>query len=191
MPITDYDYDLEDGPQVNWVRVWMKPERGDPSRFAVQYETTIDDERIPVIRYDAAHGPIALYVPAGPHAGFDWRGTTRRHLDAHDLLHFLGQRQRTDRPLVIVLDNASFHRSADLRRAVPDLRKRNVYLSYLPPYSPKLNAIEPVFRAVEHVDLPERRCRTAAALEAAVDEAHARVEVKVLGQPETQPGLAA
>ena len=138
-------------------------------------------------RYNA----MALYVPAGPHAAFDWCGTTRRHLRAADLVHFLGQRPRTEVPLVLVLDNASLHRSADLRRALPDLRTHDVHLYYLPPYSPELNAIEPVFRAVKHLDLPARRYRTAAELEAAVDDAFASVETKLLGERRQQPRLAA
>ncbi len=137
------------------------------------------------------YNTMALLVPAGPHAAFDWCGTTRRHFDAADLLHFLGQRPATAVPLVLVLDNASFHRNATVRRARPALRRHNVYLYHLPPYSPELNAIEPVFRAVKHLDLPERRYATAAALEAAVDEAFARVETEVLGQPPNQPRLAA
>ncbi len=137
------------------------------------------------------YNTMALYVPAGRHAAFDWCGTSRRHFRAADLVHFLGQRPTTDVPLVLVLDNASFHRSADLRRALPDLRAHNVYFYYLPPYAPELNAIEPVFRAVKHLDLPERRYTTPAALEAAVDAAFARVEAKVLGQFPQQPRLAA
>ena len=137
------------------------------------------------------YNTMALYVPAGPHAAFDWCGTSRGHFHAEDLVHFLRQRPATDVPLVIVLDNASFHRGADLRRALPDLRKRNLHLYYLPPYPPELNAIEPRFRAVKHLDLPERRYRTAADLEAAVDAAFARAEAKVLGQPQQQPRLAA
>ncbi len=134
---------------------------------------------------------LALHVPVGPHAAFDWCGTTRRHFQSADLAHFLCQRPATAVPLVIVLDNASFHRSADLRRALPDLRRHNVHLYYLPPYAPELNAIEPLFRAVKHLDLPERRYRTAADLEAAVDAAFARVEATVLGQRQQQPRLAA
>jgi putative transposase len=137
------------------------------------------------------YNTMALYVPTGPHAAFDWCGTTQRHFDAADLLHFLRQRPAAAVPLVLVLDNASFHRNTDVRRALPELRAHNVFLYYLPPYAPELNAIEPVFRAVKHLDLAERRYTSAAALEAAVDAAFARAEAKVLGQPKDQLRLAA
>ena len=149
-------------------------------------------KRVP---YEAPQGrrynTMALYVPSGPHAAFDWCGTSQRHFRTADLIDFLGQRPATCVPLVIVLDNASLHRGANVDRALPDLRKRNVYLYYLPPYAPELNAIEPLFRAVKHLDLPERRYATVADLETAVDAAFARVEVKVLDQREDQPRLAA
>jgi len=137
------------------------------------------------------YNTMALLVPAGPDAAFDWCGTTRRHFQAADLVHFLRQRPKTAVPFVLVLDNASFHRSRDLRRALPDLRAHNVHLYYLPPYSPELNAIEPVFRTVKHLDLPERRYRSAAALEAAVDAAFDRGEATLLGKPQQQLRLAA
>ena len=137
------------------------------------------------------YNTMALLVPAGPDAAFDWCGTTRGHFRAEDLVHFLGQRPETAVPLVLVLDNASFHRSAPVRQALPALRKHNLYLFYLPPYAPELNAVEPVFRAVKHLDLPERCYRTAADLETAVDAAYARVEAKVLGRCQHQPRPAA
>lgn len=137
------------------------------------------------------YNTMALYVPTGPHPAFDWCGRSQRHLLAADLVEFLCQRPITEPPLVIVLDNASLHRGVDLREALPELRRHNVYLYYLPPYAPELNAIEPVFRAVKHLDLPERRYATTAALEAAVDAAFARVETKALRQPQQQPRLAA
>ncbi len=84
----------------------------------------------------------------------------------------------------VVWDRAGAHRG----KRVQELALERVFL---PPYSPELNAIEPTFRAVKHLDLPERRYATAAALAAAVDEAFARVEAKVLAQPLNQPGLAA
>jgi DDE superfamily endonuclease len=137
------------------------------------------------------YNTMALYVPAGPHAAFDWSGTSQRPLGAADLIDSLGRRPATAVPLVVVLDNAGRHRGADLRRALPAPRARNVYLFDLPPYAPELNAIEPVFRAVTHLALPERRYASPAALVAAVDAAFTRVEARVCGRRDDQPRLAA
>lgn len=67
----------------------------------------------------------------------------------------------------------------------------NVFRYSLPPYAPELNAIEPVFRAVKHLDLPERRCRTTADLLAAGDPAFTRVASTMIGQCHQQPRPAA
>lgn len=137
------------------------------------------------------YNTMAILVPDGPHAAFDWCGTTRRHFTAADLVHLLTTRPRTEVPLVVVLDNAGLHRARVVRDALPQLRAHNVYLYYLPPYSPELNAIERAFRTVKHTDLPERRYTTAAALEEAVDAAYDRFEQKLLTQHHNHPRLAA
>jgi transposase len=53
------------------------------------------------------------------------------------------------RPTVIVLDNASIHTAASvqLRRAVWETR--DLYLFFLPPYSPHLNIAETVWRQLK------------------------------------------
>ena len=136
------------------------------------------------------YNTMALVVPVGPSAAFDWIGTGC-HFTAADLIRFLLDRPRTDVPLVVVLDNAGLHRAKAVRAARPALQAHNVHLWYLPAYAPELNAIEPIFRAVKHLDLPERRYPSAAALEEAVDAAYCRVEARILGRPTLQPRLAA
>jgi hypothetical protein len=39
-----------------WLRVRITTDRGDVTNFTVQYETTVGDRRMPVARYDFAHG---------------------------------------------------------------------------------------------------------------------------------------
>ena len=77
---------------------------------------------------------------------------------------------RRGRPCVIVLDNYSVHRSAAVKEVLPALAAAGVTCFYLPPYSPELNAIEPLWRHVTHEDRPVRSHDTADALKAAVDD---------------------
>jgi hypothetical protein len=135
------------------------------------------------------HG-MALYAPSGPAPFFDWYGRTT-HLTSDELIGLLAVRQRTAVPLIVVLDNASFHRSLDVQDASRELWKRRIYLYYLPPYSPELNAVERVFRTIKHQELPERTYPTLARLTTAVETAFARQEAKLLAQHPTQLGLAA
>lgn len=75
-----------------------------------------------------------------------------------DLVAFLRHALPPDRgvPRVVVMDNASFHRARKVKDALPDLRKRNLHLYYLPPYSPELNDIERLFRKAKHEAMPRR-----------------------------------
>ncbi len=55
MPATEYEIELDDAG-LEWLRVRFETSIGHVSAFAVQYETTIGGRRIPVTRYDSAHG---------------------------------------------------------------------------------------------------------------------------------------
>jgi hypothetical protein len=124
--------------------------------------------------------PPALYWVAKP-------GSLR----AEHLLRFLHELPPVTTPTVVVLDNGSIHRSTDLRVAVPDLWARGVYLCYLPPYSPELNDIEPVFRVIKHDELPERRYATVPALLDAVHIAFTTYEARRIANSVHHPRPAA
>ena len=112
-------------------------------------------------------------------------------LRAHHLIAFLRELPAAPVPTVVVLDNGSIHRSNETRAAVPDLRARGVYLYFLPPYSPDLNAIEPVFRVVKHHHMPERRYASLPALLAAVHTAFTTHEEDLIAKHAHQPRRAA
>ena len=110
---------------------------------------------------------------------------------AEDVVQFLRDLPAAPVPTVVVLDNAGLHRSRVVQTARPALRAQQIYLYYLPPYSPELNAIEPVFRVVKHDELPERRYPTVPALTAAVDTGFTNYRARLHGKSHAQPGLAA
>ena len=59
-----------------------------------------------------------------------------------------------DKPTWIVLDNAPQHRSKEFRDQIPRWEKRNLFLQYLPAYSPELNLIEILWRFIKYMWLP-------------------------------------
>jgi transposase len=136
------------------------------------------------------YNTLVLYAPRGVQPAWDWIGKPRAFA-AEDLIHFLLERPPCPVPLVIVLDNASLHRSQAVRAALPRLWARGISFSFLPAYSPELNAIERRFRVLKHDDLSDRVYTPFAALEAAVDAAYTRYERTLLPQSDTHPGLAA
>ncbi len=57
---------------------------------------------------------------------------------------------RREKPLVIVLDNYSVHRSARFAEECVKWRAADIELFFLPSYSPELSGIEPVWGDVKH-----------------------------------------
>lgn len=54
------------------------------------------------------------------------------------------------KPTVVVLDNASFHRSKIFKENIVKWANRGLTLLYLPPYSPQLNIIEILWRFIKY-----------------------------------------
>lgn len=76
-----------------------------------------------------------------------------------------------ERPLMLVLDNYSVHKSQVVATARPTLEAANIYLVYLPSYCPELSLIEPVWNDVKQHHLPTRSFVEVSDLKRAVDDA--------------------
>jgi putative transposase len=137
---------------------------------------------------------LAAAVLDGPAPALHWigyAGTWRGDHIVRALEELLADPAADGRPTIVVLDNASIHHSRIVHDALPDLAARGVRLFYLPPYTPELNAIERIFRAIKHHHLPERRYTTIDDLAAAVDRAFTEYEELLVVKHTHQPGLAA
>lgn len=58
--------------------------------------------------------------------------------------------QRVNRPTVLVMDNAPWHKSDVLLKKQKEWNQKNVYLFFLPTYSPHLNLIETLWRKIKY-----------------------------------------
>lgn len=58
------------------------------------------------------------------------------------------------RPCMVVLDNASMHRSAAFTAKIQEWEDDGMYLLFLPPYCPELNLIEILWRKLKYEWLP-------------------------------------
>ncbi len=141
-----------------------------------------------VVPYEAPQGRrvnvIGALAPYGPTPRLVYESRTGK-LDGVAFLQFLWRDvaglpaapdvlpagYRRARPCVVVVDNYSVHRSHLIQAAQPALAAAGVRFYYLPPYSPELNAIEPLWRHLKYEDLPVRSHVTAESLNAAVDQA--------------------
>ena len=54
---TEYEVDLdpEGTPEREWIRLRIATEKGNVVAFTVQYETTIEGQRFPIVRYDTEY----------------------------------------------------------------------------------------------------------------------------------------
>ena len=59
-----------------------------------------------------------------------------------------------DKPVFVILDNASIHRSKKFMSRLPLWQEKQVYLCFLPPYCPELNLIEMLWKKVKYEWLP-------------------------------------
>jgi putative transposase len=78
---------------------------------------------------------------------------------------------KRERPLVIVLDNYSVHKSQTVQAVLPELEAADIWLCYLPSYCPELSNIEPIWQAVKHHQMQERSQTQIKAMKQAVEQA--------------------
>jgi transposase len=71
------------------------------------------------------------------------------------------------------------------------LAKQGIFLYYLPPYSPELNRIEPVFKQVKHHEMPTRSFTTRADLRQAVENGFDAYGRRLRTKTDNEPRLAA
>ena len=75
-----------------------------------------------------------------------WQNTT-----SEVFAGFLGLlTKHVDKPLTVILDNASIHKSKMLQPIINLLKSKGLTLYFLPPYSPELNRIELLWHKMKH-----------------------------------------
>jgi putative transposase len=153
------------------VKLYYLDECGFAPTLPTSYSWTLPGQR-KFIPYEAPQGrrvnALAAYRPFDRSPRLEVF-TAERTWDSYDLLGFLKALPWSKVPRVVVLDNASIHTSKVIRRARHHLTTLGIYLYFLPPYSPELNRIEPVFRQVKHQEIPQRSFTTRAGLRGAVE----------------------
>ena len=125
--------------------------------------------------WQAPGEPLALTATRGPginvagflrHDGADFHAyASTESIHSEDVILFFNDFcQQLTQPTVVVLDNASTHRSAAFRAQIPTWESQGLTLFYLPPYSPELNRIEILWRCCKHQWLNPKAYRSFADL---------------------------
>jgi putative transposase len=163
-------YEAPQGRRVNALGAYFS-QGPDAGRFAFESYASVPKQKGKTTRKTpaeiaAAHGlePDCLGpIDSERLLAFLWRIAGRPALYLDDW--------RRKRPLWIVLDNYSVHKSQALKEALSHLEAANVFLFYLPAYSPELSEIEPIWRAVKGHGMPYRSHTVLGQMKRAVDDA--------------------
>jgi putative transposase len=170
------------------VVLYYLDECGFSPTLPVGYSWSLPGERR-FVRYEAPQrrrvNALAAYRPLGRSPRLVVF-TAERTWDSHDLIGFLRALPWSKAPRVVVLDNAAFHTSKVVRAARKGLADSGIHLYFLPPYSPELNRIEPVFRQVKHQEIPVRSYTTRSGLRAAVEQGFANYGSKLLAKSQKE-----
>ena len=77
--------------------------------------------------------------------------TAEGSVDSAMVIHFFNEFCQTiEGPTVVVVDNASIHRSEAFQKALPKWEKQGLSVFYLPAYAPELNVIEILWRFMKY-----------------------------------------
>lgn len=79
---------------------------------------------------------------------------------------------------VVIIDNASFHKSAEVKNKLKQWQKQNLFFQFLPPYCSELNKIELLWHHLKHRWLRLEDYKTKESLKEAVDNILANVKTK-------------
>lgn len=106
----------------------------------------------------ATRGPGVNVAGFMRHDSTDFQAySSQLSLNSADVILFFNDFcQQLVQPTVVVLDNASSHRSAAFKAQLPYWESQGLRLFYLPPYSPELNRIEVCWRCCKHQWLDQK-----------------------------------
>ena len=138
----------------------------DQGKIALYYFDESGFALDPTIPYAWQEPKSVIELPARRYGRINVLGFMNRHNDLHpflfeDTIHtgvviacFDDFCQTITKKTVVVIDNASIHRSEDFEDRIPYWKKQGLILKYLPPYSPELNLIEILWRRIKYTWLP-------------------------------------
>jgi hypothetical protein len=178
---------LKEEARTNLIELHYLDESGFAPTLPVGYTWAREGVRA-IVPYEAPQGRrvnvIGSLAPYGANPRLEYASRTTS-FKGQDVLEFIWRQiggmntavgevregfERAKR-CVVVLDNYSPHHGKEIKEHMGALVAAGIELFYLPPYSPELNLIEPMWRHIKHEEMPVRSHNTADELKRAVDTA--------------------
>src|SRR5256712_8916798 len=138
----------------------------DQGKIALDYFDESGFALDPTIPYAWQEPKSVIELPARKYWRINVLGFMNRHNDLHPFMFegsihtgvviacFDAFCQTLTQKTVVVMDNASIHRSEEFEDRIPYWKKQGLIITYLPPYSPELNLIEILWRRIKYTWLP-------------------------------------
>ena len=138
----------------------------DKGKLALYYFDEAGFALNPTIPYAWQPSRDIIEIPASKSGQINVLGFMNRQNDLHPYLFdqsvhtgvvmgcFDDFCQTITTPTVVVMDNASVHRSDDFEERLPHWKKHGLTIKYLSAYSPELNLIEILWRRIKYSWLP-------------------------------------
>jgi transposase len=138
----------------------------DQGKIALYYFDEAGFALDPTIPYAWQEPKSVIELPVMRYGRINVLGFMNRHNDLHAFMFeqsihtgvviacFDAFCQTITKKTVVVVDNASIHRSEEFEDRLPFWKKRGLIIKYLSPYSPELNLIEILWRRIKYTWLP-------------------------------------
>jgi transposase len=125
---------------------------GDETRFSMNsylpYAWQKKGQTIGII--PQKHAGVNVFGLMNRHSDFHLY-TTKQNVDSSLIIAFIDDFAKSiKQPTVIVLDNATTHHSEEFRDQIVRWEKMDLFIFYLPKYSPHLNLIETLWRKLKY-----------------------------------------
>jgi len=132
--------------------LWYFDEAGFTLQPCVPYAWQLVGERLELA---SAHGPrqnlLGFFNLRHQFHSFAFEGS----IDTHTVIHCVDLfNRRRKKPALVVIDNAPIHSSDEFEEEVERWEEDDLYVRFLPPYSPELNLIEILWRKIKYDWLP-------------------------------------
>ena len=132
--------------------LWYFDEAGFTLQPSVPYAWQLVGERLELASgHGSRQNVLGFFNLHHEFHSFAFEGSIDSHVVAGCFDLFL---ERLERPALVLIDNAPIHTSEEFEEEIERWQKEDLYLKFLPPYSPELNLIEILWRKIKYEWLP-------------------------------------